>query len=144
MIVKIKKIYDDVKKPTKAHEDDACFDIYAYCKKSVMVPPHRTVKIESGFATEIPTGYCALVYARSGMATKAGLRPANCVAVIDAGYRGEWMLPIHNDTDKPKYVNNGDRIAQFMIAPVLDTYLAEVEELEDSERGDGGFGSSGV
>lgn len=142
--VKIKPLYDNVVLPKKAHEDDACFDIYAYIPDgSVWIPPHTTVMIHTGISTEIPEGYCALIYARSGLASKQNLRPAQGVPVIDAGYRGEWMIPLHNDSDQMRGVVDKERIAQFMIVPVLQTNLIPVENLSDSDRGEGGFGSSG-
>ena len=150
MNVLIKKLHDDAIIPRKAHPTDACFDIYAYVNNypdyldgCVCIPPHSTRKVATGFSTAIPTGYCALVYARSGLATNSGMRPANCVGVIDADYRGEWIVALHNDSDKEQHVFLGDRIAQFMIVPVLETSLLEVDELDDTNRGQGGFGSSG-
>lgn len=142
--VKIKLLFDGATLPKKAHSDDACFDIYAYIPDGgLWIPPHSTVLIHTGFATEIPEGYCALIFARSGLATKQNLRPAQGVPVIDAGYRGEWLIPLHNDSNVSQYVMDCERIAQFMIVPVLQTNLIPVENLSDSDRGKGGFGSSG-
>ena len=148
MYVKIKKFSNDVITPHKAHIEDGCFDIHAFCKVDnddvvFSIPPHETVKISTGFATEIPNSYCALVFPRSGLSTKQSLALINAVAVIDANYRGEWMIPIHNYSNEYQYIRSGDRIAQFMVVPVLDTQLVEVNELSDTNRGDGGFGSSG-
>lgn len=149
--VKIKPLYNDVILPKKAHSDDACFDIYSYIPvgnvnfstPTLVIDPHQTLFIQTGFATEIPEGYCALIFARSGLASKRGLRPAQGVPVIDAGYRGEWLIPLHNDSNKSQTVESGERIAQFMIVPILDTNLIQVFKLNNSERGNGGFGSSG-
>ena len=155
--VKIKRLSETAKIPTKAHESDAAFDIYAdiqdtfvpfgksidESEKGIKVMPGQTVKVHTGFSTEIPIGYWGAVYARSGLATKQGLRPANCVAVIDAEYRGEWLIPLHNDSNEVQIIHHGDRIAQFMLAPVIETFFEEVSELSDSDRGEGGFGSSG-
>ena len=149
--VKIKPLYNNVILPKKAHSDDACFDIYSYIPvgnvnfstPALIIEPHQTLFIQTGFATEIPEGYCALIFARSGLASKRGLRPAQGVPVIDAGYRGEWLIPLHNDSNESQIVESGERIAQFMIVPVMDTNLIQVSELNDSERGNGGFGSSG-
>ena len=149
--VKIKPLYNDVILPKKAHSDDACFDIYSYIPvgninfstPTLIIDPHQTLFIQTGFTTEIPEGYCALIFARSGLASKRGLRPAQGVPVIDAGYRGEWLIPLHNDSNESQIVESGERIAQFMIVPVLDTNLIQVFELNNSERGNGGFGSSG-
>lgn len=133
--------------PTKAHDTDACFDLYAPTSDRkgdfFWVPAHGTVMINLGFATEIPKGYFAAVFPRSGMASKKHLRNSNCVGVIDADYRGAWQVPLHNDSDQDQMVSYGDRIAQFCILPVLDTQLTVVNELEETERGEGGFGSSG-
>mgnify|MGYP002771609201 FL=1 len=155
--VKIKRLSETAKIPTKAHESDAAFDIYAdiqdtfvpfgksidESEKGIKVMPGQTVKVHTGFSTEIPIGYWGAVYARSGLATKQGLRPANCVAVIDAEYRGEWLIPLHNDSSDVQIIHHGDRIAQFMLAPVIETSFEEVSELNSSDRGEGGFGSSG-
>lgn len=154
--VKIKKLTETAKIPTKAHAEDAAFDLYAdipdntftawetnETKQGIKIMPHTTVKIPVGIATEIPAGYWGAVFARSGLATKQGLRPANCVPVIDAGYRGEWMVPIHNDSSEVQIIEHGERIAQMMILPVINTVLEEVNSLENSSRGAEGFGDSG-
>lgn len=153
--VKIKRLSETAQLPTKAHDSDAAFDLYADIQdtfkpfgstedvKGIKVMPGQTVKIHTGFSTEIPIGYWGAIYARSGLATKQGLRPANCVAVIDAEYRGEWLIPLHNDSSDVQIIHHGDRIAQFMLAPVIETKLEEVNELTESDRGEGGFGSSG-
>lgn len=149
--LKIKRLSSTAILPTKAHLTDACFDIYADIESSkianldgtVIIKPHETVKIPSGFATNIPHGYWGAIFARSGVATKHGLRPANCVAVIDEPYTGEWIIPVHNDTDEEQIICHGERIAQFTLLPYYDTNLIEVDELESTDRGSGGFGSSG-
>ena len=140
--VKIKRLNDVAIVPTKAHDTDACFDIYASAYAEIA--PGDTVLIHTGIATEIPVGYWGAVFARSGLASKRGLRPANCVPVIDAPYRGEWMIPLHNDSDELQIVNAGDRIAQFMILPVLPTNLIVCDNIDESDRGSGGFGSTGT
>jgi dUTP pyrophosphatase len=99
--------------------------------------------IHTGVAMEIPEGYAGLIYARSGLATKKGLAPANKVGVIDADYRGEIMVPLHNHSQKPAEVENGERIAQLVITPFLTADFIETETLEETERGEGGFGSTG-
>lgn len=143
--LKIKRLTNTATLPTKAHPTDACFDIYADLGKeeATCILPHQTRKINTGFATEIPHGYWGAIFARSGIATKQSLRPANCVAVIDEPYRGEWLIPLHNDSEDIQEIHHGDRIAQFMLLPYFDTNLIEVEELEETERGSGGFGSTG-
>lgn len=147
--LKFKRLTDTMTVPIKAHSTDACFDIYADALSfrsdgEIRIAPHETVKIPTGFATNIPQGYWAAIFARSGLATKQGLRPANCVAVIDEPYTGEWLIPIHNDTNEVKVVHHGDRIAQFTLLPYFDTNLIEVNELDSTDRGSNGFGSSGA
>ena len=147
--LKFKRLTNTMTVPTKAHPTDACFDIYADALSfrsdgEIYIAPPETVKIPTGFATSIPQGYWAAIFARSGLATKQGLRPANCVAVIDEPYTGEWLIPIHNDTNEIKVVHHGDRIAQFTLLPYFDTNLIEVNELDSTDRGSNGFGSSGI
>lgn len=144
--LKFKRMTDTMTIPTKAHETDACFDLYADIpdgNAEISIPPHKTVKIHTGFSTNIPHGYWGAVFARSGLATKEGLRPANCVAVIDEPYTGEWLVPIHNDTNNFKTIHHKDRIAQFTLLPYYNIKLMEVNELKETDRGHGGFGSSG-
>lgn len=153
--VKIKRLSETAQLPTKAHDSDAAFDLYADIQdtfkpfgstedvKGIKIMPGQTVKVSSGVAMEIPEWYWGAVYARSGLATKQGLRPANCVGVIDSHYRGAIIVAIHNDSNEVQIVRHGDRIAQFMLAPVIETSFEEVNELSDSDRGEGGFGSSG-
>ena len=155
--LKFKRLTNTMTVPTKAHDTDACFDLYADEPDStylnsidlstcsgVRIAPHHTVKIHTGFATNIPHGYWAAVFARSGLATKQGLRPANCVGVIDEPYTGEWIVALHNDTEETQVIHHGDRIAQFTLLPYFNTNLIEVDELDSTDRGEGGFGSSGV
>lgn len=145
--VKIKLIEPFATMPTKAHDTDACFDLYAPtgARKGdfFWVPAHGSVMVDLGFATEIPEGYFAAVFPRSGTASKKHLRNSNCVGVIDAGYRGTWKVSLHNDSDQDQMVTYGDRIAQFCILPVLEINLSLVDSLENTDRGEGGFGSSG-
>lgn len=133
--------------PTKAHDDDACYDIYACFEgTTIMIKPNETVLVPSGFATEIPAGWFAAIFPRSGLSSKKGLTLANCTGIIDAGYRNEWMVPIHNQSKDTQYIYHGDRIAQFMLLPVIETSMEIVteEELSNSDRGQGGFGSTGA
>ena len=131
--------------PTKAHVTDACYDIYADLQDHsfITIPPHTSKSIRTGFCTSIPKGYFASVFARSGLGCKKGLRLANSVGIIDADYRGEWLVVLRNDSDEEQVVSHGDRIAQFALLPVITTELVEVSELDDTDRGSGGFGSSG-
>lgn len=141
--IDIKKLKDAAIIPERAHPHDAGVDLHACVDTPVTIMPHRTAKIGTGLAMSIPVGYAGFIYARSGLATKTGLRPANCVGVVDADYRGEFIVALHNDTDAPQTIAPNERIAQLIIMPVMDAWFNEVDELETTERGDGGFGSSG-
>lgn len=144
MEIKIKKLYNDTVIPTKAHLTDACFDIYAYMNESFIdILPDHTAMIKTGFSTEIPEGYYCDIYARSGLGIKRGLRPANCVGIIDSDYRGEWIVALHNDSNEVQRIFHGDRIAQFAVKEVIPCELIVSDTLSDSERGEGGLGSSG-
>lgn len=130
--------------PTYGTEYSAGADLYNLPDSPVTVPAHKTVLIHTGIALEIPEGYCGLIFARSGLATKRGLAPANKVGVIDADYRGEIMVALHNHTDSAAIVEGGERVAQLAILPFLKAELYESEELSDTVRGAGGFGSTGT
>ena len=142
--LKFKKLTETMRVPTKAHPTDACFDLYADIPDGIcVIAQHTSEKIPTGFATNIPHGFWGAIFARSGLATKQGLRPANCVAVIDEPYTGEWLVPIHNDSDVERVISHGDRIAQFTLLPYYNINLIEVDNLLKTDRGDDGFGSSG-
>ena len=143
MKIKIKKLSESTILPTKAHDTDACFDIYASLDEGISIRPHRTRKIPVGFSTEIPHGYYAAVYARSGLGINKGLRPANCVGIIDSDYRGEIIVAIHNDSHSYQIIYPGDRIAQFVLMERFLCDWEEVKELDETDRGEGGFGSTG-
>ena len=122
----------------------AGYDLYACLEcDSVEIKPHETVKIGTGLAVAVPEGYFGAVFARSGLAAKEGLRPANCVGVCDSDYRGEYIVALHNDSEEVRTVSNGDRIAQLVIMPFLSVEFDQVEALDQTERGAGGFGSTG-
>lgn len=144
MKINIKKIKDNAKIPTRGSAYSAGYDLYAAldCEK-IIIQPHSTEKIGTGLAMELPEGYFGAIFARSGLATKKGLRPANCVGVADSDYRGEYIVAIHNDTDVEKVVENGERIAQLVIMPFLPAEFNLQESLIETERGTGGFGSTG-
>lgn len=158
--VRIKRLADTAIIPTRAHASDAGLDLYAHCPDAkfhewdggiynpevngIKIRPGETVMIGTGIAMAVPSGYFGGVFARSGLSTKEGLRPANCVGVCDASYRGEVMVPLHNDSNETRIVLNGQRIAQLIILPVPAVELVEVENLDNTTRNDGGFGSSGV
>ncbi len=144
MKIRIKKLKNNAIIPTRGSLQAAGYDLYA-CLDSdaVEIEPHKTVKIGTGLSVEVPEGYFGAIFARSGLAAKQGLRPANCVGVADSDYRGEYIVAVHNDTDEPKIIENGDRIAQLVIMPYLSVEFEEAQELDATERGTGGFGSTG-
>lgn len=141
--VKIKRLKQNAKIPTRGSAAAAGYDAYACINHTVIIPPWETVKIGTGIAVEIPEGYFMGVFARSGLATKKGLRPANCVGIVDSDYRGEVIVAIHNDSDVEREIYLDERIAQLVILPFLSWDINEVEELENTDRGEGGFGSTG-
>lgn len=142
-IIKYRMLREDAIEPTRGSEDAAGYDLYAVGPETVEIPPHQTVKIGTGLAFELPRFTFAAIFARSGLATKQGLRPANCVGVCDSDYRGEYIVALHNDTDEVKYVGPGDRIAQMVLMPYIPMIFAKVEDLSETNRGEGGFGSTG-
>ena len=143
MEMKIKRVRDKAILPTRGSMYAAGYDLYAALDEPIGVPSYSTVKIPTGIATEIPSGYFGAIYARSGLATKYGIRPSNCVAVVDEDYRGEWFVPLYNDSDEDYIVSPGDRIAQVVFQPYLCVDFEEVDELNNTARGAGGFGSTG-
>lgn len=143
MQINIKRLTNTAKIPTRQHVGDAGYDLYADIQEPVTIEPHTSEFIKTGIAIEIPDGYFGAIFARSGLATKQGLRPANCVGVCDSGYRGEYKVALHNDSSDTKTITTGDRIAQFIVMPYLNVEFNEVNELSNTERGDGGFGSTG-
>ena len=142
MEIKIKKLYEDSQIPTRGSEYAAGYDLYAHTGGAI--PPHGTIKIGTGVAIQPPKDTFGAVFARSGLATKQGLRPANCVGVCDYDYTGEYIVALHNDTDETKVVEPGERIGQVVFMPYVNVNFVEVENLDATERGDGGFGSTGV
>lgn len=142
--MKVKKLNENAIIPTYGSEFSAGADLYALTEKDITVNPGKTVLVHTGIAMEIPVGYAGFIYARSGLATKKGLAPANKVGVIDADYRGEIMVSLHNHSDISAVVENGERIAQLVIAPFLKAEFELAEELSDTVRGCGGFGSTGT
>ena len=143
MKIKIKKLNEKATIPTYGTEYSAGADLYNLADNDLIVAPHETVIIKTGIALEIPEGYCGLVFARSGLATKRGLAPANKVGVIDADYRGEIMVSLHNHSDFPAKVEGGERVAQLAVVPFLKADFEVCEELSETVRGAGGFGSTG-
>ena len=139
--VNIKKLDENATLPTYGSPYSAGADLYAL--KGAEIPAHKTVLIRTGLAMEIPEGYAGLIYARSGIASKRGLAPANKVGVVDSDYRGEFMIVLHNHGSVPQTVSHGERIAQLVITPVFTPGFSEVEELGTTDRAAGGFGSTG-
>lgn len=145
MITKVEfiRIRPNAITPSKGSEYAAGYDLSACIDESVEIPPHTTAKIGTGFAIHPPEGYFGAIFARSGLATKQGLRPANCVGVCDEDYRGEYIVALYNDSNETRVVNNGDRIAQLVFLPYLNIEFVEVRTLSETERGTNGFGSTG-
>jgi len=141
--VKIKKLDERAKIPTYGTEFSAGADVYALGGEPITVEAHSTVMVHTGLAVEIPEGYAGLIFARSGLASKRGLAPANKVGVIDSDYRGECMVALHNHTDSPVTIEGGERVAQLCIVPFLKAEFEEASELSETVRGSGGFGSTG-
>lgn len=143
--MKIKLLNNLAKIPTRGSEEAAGWDLYAATDKDITIAPHETVKIGTGIAVEIPSGLFGAIFARSGIATKQGLRPANAVGVIDSDYRGELIVALHNDSTEHQMVTAGSRIAQLVLIPYFKINNFQiVDELSNTERGDGGFGSTGA
>ena len=140
----VKKLRPEAKLPTRGSLQAAGYDLYACFDQGILeIPPHETVKVPTGLCIAIPDGYFGAVFARSGLATKEGLRPANCVGVCDSDYRGEYLVMLHNDTEQTRTIASGDRVAQLVVLPYLSVTFREVEELSETQRGTGGFGSTG-
>ena len=143
MKLNIKKLNENAIIPTYGTEFSAGADLYNL-GQPITIDPHKTVLVHTGIAVEIPKGYCGLIFARSGLATKRGLAPANKVGVIDADYRGEIMVALHNHSDEPALVAANERVAQLAIVPFLKAEFEVVDELSSTVRGEGGFGSTGT
>jgi len=143
MKLNFKKLDERAKAPSYGSEYAAGADLYAVTDGEVTIAPSETKFIRTGIAMEIPVGMVGLIYARSGLACKKGLAPANKVGVIDSDYRGEIMVALHNHGTEPQVIATGERIAQMVIAPFYTAEYTEVEELSDTVRGVGGFGSTG-
>lgn len=156
--IKIKRLSETAITPTYGSQKAAGIDLYAdigyttaryvdglrAVPDSIIIRPHEVAKIGCGFAFQPPEGYAGYIYARSGLATKQHLRPGNCVGVVDEDYRGEYIIPLFNDGDEPQIIRHGDRIAQLVFMPYEQVAFTEVNELGETERGSGGFGSTGV
>ena len=144
MKIQIKKLREDAILPTSGSKYAAGYDLYAVCdEESVQICPHETKMIHTGLSAAIPEGYFGAIFARSGIAAKEGLRPANCVGVVDSDYRGEFMVALHNDSNEPRQITKGERIAQLVVMPYLAVEFEECDSLDETERGAGGFGHTG-
>lgn len=151
MKIQIKKLYKESIIPTKGSDYAAGCDLYAHIQgetgdaadKAIMIRPGENVKIDTGLSIKCPSGYFGAIFARSGLAAKQGLRPANCTGVIDEDYTGPIIVALYNDSKTTQTIKTGDRIAQIIFLPYSETEFEEVDDLEETERGAGGFGSSG-
>lgn len=146
MNIKVKRMSEEAKLPTRGSEKAAAYDVYACLPDKnalVTIMPHQTMLIGTGLRMAPPEGFYVGVYARSGLSSKEGLRPANCVGVIDEDYRGEYLVAVHNDSEVTRSVKHGDRIAQILLQKRYDMDFEEVDELDTTGRGEGGFGSTG-
>ena len=143
MKIQIKKLKENALIPTRGSAYAAGYDLYACIDAPLTIDAGMTVKVGTGLSIAVPEGYFGAVFARSGLAAKEGLRPANCVGVADSDYRGEYIVALHNDSSVQRTVTPGERIAQLVIMPFLSVCFEEVDNLEETERGEGGFGSTG-
>ena len=142
--IAVKKLDERAVLPTYGSAFSAGADLYAVLDGELIIQPNETKLVRTGLAMEIPEGFAGLIYARSGLATKRGLAPANKVGVVDADYRGEIMVALHNHSAVPQTVAVGERIAQLVVAPFLKAEFEEADELSSTVRGEGGFGSTGT
>lgn len=147
MEIKVKKLNENAILPTRGSEYAAGYDLYALIEDNdntwITIPPHSTMKVGTGLSFELPNETFAAIFARSGLATKQGLRPANCVGVCDSDYRGEYIVAIHNDSNEEKIIKGGERIAQMILMPYIPMTFVETDKLSESGRGQDGFGSTG-
>jgi dUTP pyrophosphatase len=143
--VKVKQLDERAHLPYYASAGAAGADLFAFCPEAdIVIAPNETVKVPTGIALEFTSEMVALIFARSGLATKQGLAPANKVGVVDSDYRGEIMVVLYNQSNEPRTIHHGDRIAQLIMTPVVRALFEEVNELDVTLRGDNGFGSTGT
>lgn len=142
--IKIKKINKEAKFPTHGSEYSAGYDLYACIPTETIVKPFSTLEVGTGLAMALPEGTFGAIYARSGLATREHLRPANCVGIIDSDYRGEIKIVIHNDSEEIQKITPGERVAQLVLQKYIPMSFQEVDELDETTRGEGGFGSTGM
>lgn len=144
MNIQFTKLTPNAITPTRGSEQAAGYDLYACIDAPVVIEPGMTAKIPTNLAFALPDNTFAAIFARSGLATKRGLRPANCVGVCDSDYRGNYIVALHNDSSEPQTVEVGERIAQMVLLPYIPMEFTEVETLDETSRGTGGFGSTGT
>ncbi len=144
MRILVKQLRPGAQLPTAGSRYAAGYDLHACLDAPVEIPPHSTAKIGTGLAIAVPEGWFGAIFARSGLATKQGLRPANCVGVCDSDYRGEYIIALYNDSDAVRTVSPGDRIAQLVLLPCMTAEFESADALPDTERSAGGFGSTGI
>ena len=143
MNINILRLTDSAKLPERGSASAAGYDLFADVTEDVEIKPHETRMIGTGLAMEIPEGYFGGIFARSGLSAKEGLRPANCVGVVDSDYRGEIKVALHNDGEVARVITPAEKIAQLVVVPFLSVNFSEVSNLSDTARGEGGFGSTG-
>lgn len=143
MEIKLKKLTDTARIPERGSISAAGYDLFANINEVVTIEPHTTKMIGTGIAVAIPDGYFGGIYARSGLSSKEGLRPANCTGVVDADYRGEIKVALHNDSEDVRTIEPAQKIAQLVVQPFLSVTFDEVLSLDETNRGEGGFGSTG-
>ncbi|SOB90657.1 dUTP diphosphatase [Pseudobutyrivibrio ruminis] len=143
MNINILRMTDSAKLPERGSVSAAGYDLFADVAEDVIIAPHETKMIGTGLAMEIPEGYFGGIFARSGLSAKEGLRPANCVGVVDSDYRGEIKVALHNDGEQARVITPAEKIAQLVVVPFLSVDFNEVSNLSDTARGEGGFGSTG-
>ena len=143
MKIKVKRLTNTAKLPEKGSKFSAGYDLSADINEVILIRPRETVKIPTGLSFEVPEGYFGGIYARSGLSAKQGLRPANAVGICDSDFRGEYIVALHNDSDTTRVIEPGQRIAQIVFQPYLMCDLDDVDNLTETDRGDGGFGSTG-
>ena len=144
MQVNVKKLHENAVLPTYGSTNAAGADLYACIDAPLTIAPHETVMVHTGLAMEIPEGYAGLVYARSGLAAKRHLAPANKVGVVDSDYRGEFMVALHNHSNEPQTIENGERLCQMVVARHETVDWEAVDTLDSTQRGAGGFGHTGT
>lgn len=143
LTAKIKILRDGAKIPTRGSDKAAGYDLYSCTEDDIQIAPGGMIKVGTGVSITPPEGYFGAIFARSGMATKQGLRPANCTGVCDEDYTGEYIVALYNDSDEVQHIPSGTRIAQLVFLPYIDINFEEVIDLNETDRGSNGFGSTG-